>query len=96
MDMSLKKFKKVVKDRDVWHAAVHGVERALHDLATEQQQAIEHYWLYMCMCIYMCMCMCIYTCVCVCVYIHVYVYVYIYMRNFNTETKTHWNGTAKS
>ena len=25
MDMSLSKFQKIVKGRDVWHAAVHGV-----------------------------------------------------------------------
>ena len=43
IDMSLKKFQKTVKDRDVCHAAVHRVERARHGLATEQQQAIAHY-----------------------------------------------------
>ena len=25
MDMSLRKFREIVKDRDAWHAAVHGV-----------------------------------------------------------------------
>ena len=28
MDMSLKKFQKIVKERDVWHAAVHGVAKS--------------------------------------------------------------------
>ena len=29
MDMSLSKFQEMVKDRKVWHAAVHGVEKSL-------------------------------------------------------------------
>ena len=33
MDMSLSKLQEVVKDREAWHAAVHGTG---HDLATEQ------------------------------------------------------------
>ena len=28
MDMSLKKLLKIVKDREVWHAAVHGVAKS--------------------------------------------------------------------
>ena len=37
MDMSLSKLQKIVKDREAWHVAVHGVRRVGHDLATEQQ-----------------------------------------------------------
>ena len=37
MDMSLSKLRKIVKDREAWNAAVHGVTKR-HDLATEQQQ----------------------------------------------------------
>ena len=34
MDMSLRKLQEMVKDREVWHAAVHGVAKG-HDWATE-------------------------------------------------------------
>ena len=37
MDMSLRKLWEIVKDREAWHAAVHGITKR-HDLATEQQQ----------------------------------------------------------
>ena len=36
MDMSLSQFWEIVKDREAWHAAVHGSQRVGHDLATEQ------------------------------------------------------------
>ena len=29
IDMSLSKFQEIVKDRETWHAAVHGVARSL-------------------------------------------------------------------
>ena len=37
MDMSLSRLQEIVKDREAWHATVHGVQRAGHNLATEQQ-----------------------------------------------------------
>ena len=37
MDMSLSKLLQMVKDRETWHAAVHGVAKSGHDWVTEQQ-----------------------------------------------------------
>ena len=37
-DMNLGKFREMMRDREAWHAAVHGLQRAGHDWATEQQQ----------------------------------------------------------
>ena len=36
--MNLDALWEVVRDREVWSATVHGVQRGGHDLATEQQQ----------------------------------------------------------
>ena len=38
MDLGLNKLQQMVKDREAWHAEVHGVARVRQDLATEQQQ----------------------------------------------------------
>ena len=38
MNTILIKLQEIVKDRKAWHAAVHGVQRVRHDLATEQQK----------------------------------------------------------
>ena len=37
MDMSLSKLREVVKDREAWRAAVHGITRAGLDLGTKQE-----------------------------------------------------------
>ena len=36
MDINLSKPQETVKDREVWHDAVHGAQRVRQDLATEQ------------------------------------------------------------
>ena len=39
MDMGLSKFQETEKDREAWHAVVHGgSQKVSHDLATEQEQ----------------------------------------------------------
>ena len=40
MDMSLSTLQEIVKDREAWHAAVHGSQRVGHDRATEQQHIL--------------------------------------------------------
>ena len=41
MDRNLSKLQEIVKDREAWHAAVHGVTKVGHDLVSEQQQKID-------------------------------------------------------
>ena len=38
MNMALGKLWEVMKDREAWHAAIHGLQRVRHNLVTEQQQ----------------------------------------------------------
>ena len=40
VDMNLSKLQEIVKDRVTWCAAVHGVAKSRHNLATEQQQRV--------------------------------------------------------
>ena len=42
--MNLGKLWEIVKDREAWHATVHGLQRGGHDLATEQQQQSNCLW----------------------------------------------------
>ena len=39
VDICLSKLWVIVKDREAWHAAVHGSQRVRFDLATEQYKA---------------------------------------------------------
>ena len=48
MDMSLSKLQEIVKDREAWCTAVHGVTKTGHDRVTEQQQSM------LCVCVCVC------------------------------------------
>ena len=37
MDMNLSKLQEIVKDREAWYAAGHGLQRVRYNLVTEQQ-----------------------------------------------------------
>ena len=39
METSLSKLQEIVKDREAWYAAVHGVTKISHDLEFEQQHS---------------------------------------------------------
>ena len=38
MDVNLSKLWEIMKDREVWHATVHGIAKLGHDSVTEQEQ----------------------------------------------------------
>ena len=40
VDMNLGKLWETVREREAWHAVVHGVVKAGHNLVTEQQQIL--------------------------------------------------------
>ena len=40
MDMSVSKLQEIVKDREAWHAAVHGSQRVGHDVVTEHTHIV--------------------------------------------------------
>ena len=42
IDMNLGKLWEMVRDREAWHAAVHGGHRVGHELVTEQHQRALH------------------------------------------------------
>ena len=63
MDMSFSRFQKMVKDREAWYAAIHGV--AKHWTWQWLNNNI-HINIYVCLCV----CVCIYAYVCVCIYIN--------------------------
>ena len=46
MNISLSKLQDILKDKEAWHAAVHGSQRVRHDWVTEQQQKSLTVWNY--------------------------------------------------
>ena len=41
MNMSLSNLQEMVKDREAWHAAIHGLKNVWHNFSTEQQNCLE-------------------------------------------------------
>ena len=80
VDMKLSIVQEIVKDREAWHNAVHGVAKS---------QAWFSYWITK-----MCVCVCVYVCVCVCVYIYIYIYIpalFVVKMLFLSESPWHFN-----
>ena len=48
MDISVSKLWETVKDRDTWHAPVHGVQRVRHDLVIEQSSGMSLWEFFVC------------------------------------------------
>ena len=46
MDMSLSKLQEMIKDREAWPAAVHGLQRVGHDWVTEQYNNLYFKYIY--------------------------------------------------
>ena len=42
MDISLSKLQEMVKDREAWHATVHGSQNVGHGLATEENKSYQY------------------------------------------------------
>ena len=55
VDMSLNKLQETVKDREAWHAAVHGVAK--------NQTQISDWTTTKCVCV--CVCVCVWMCICI-------------------------------
>ena len=43
VNMNLGGLREMVRDREPWHSAVHGVQRVRHDLVTEKQKGWRKY-----------------------------------------------------
>ena len=69
VDMGLSKLQEIVKNREAWHAVVHGVAKRRTPLSVTEQ-VTEQQHIYMCVCVYICIHICEHK---MFVYVHIHI-----------------------